>query len=302
VVLRGDHVVPQERTNPPFWFHDHLGRNLFVSTRHLTTGNAKAIAQAIAQFGARTLRAYPSAAYELAKLTRELDLTIHFDSIITGSEPLYPAQRDVIEGQFGGRAFVGYGMAERVAYAAECEHGRMHVNPEYGYVEIVDAKGRPTDEEGFVVGTSFHNHAMPLIRYQLEDTARWDHEPCPCGRSFPVLLALNGRMSDWLFDLRGMPVNPTVLTFPFKGVDGIRRAQVAQVRKDQWIVRLIPEPRYSEADAVKLLQNFRELVSVNLNIQIVLVEDIQGLPNGKYKWVVQEWQPDGTPAYSSCHP
>lgn len=289
VVLRGDHVVPQSRLSPPFWFHDRLGRSMFVSTRHLSVQNVTSIAQAITHFGAQTLRAYPTAAYELAKLSRELDLTVRFKSIITGSEPLYPLQRDLIERQFGGKAFVGYGMAERVAYGAECEFGRMHINPEYAHVEIVDAKGQPTDGEGFVVGTSYHNHAMPLIRYQLEDMACWDHEPCPCGRTYRVIRDLNGRIGDQLFDLGGTPVNPTVLTFPFKGVDSIRRAQVAQVSRDQWQVRLIPEPNYSEADTAKLLQNFHDLVSTKLNIHIVLVDDIKSLPNGKFKWVAQEW-------------
>ena len=46
---------------------------------------------------------------------------------------------------FNARVFDFYSMAERVAYAAQCEHGRMHVNPEYGVLEIVDEHGRATD-------------------------------------------------------------------------------------------------------------------------------------------------------------
>lgn len=289
IVLRGDHVVPLDRSTPPFWFHDRTSNSLFVSTRHLTPENTYAIAQAICDFGARTLRAYPSAAYELARLAEELNLVVRFDSIITGSEPLYAMQREMICERFGGRAYAGYGMAERVAYAAECEYGRMHLNPEYGYVEIVDTQGRPTDGEGFVVGTTFHNRAMPLIRYQLEDTARWDPKACPCGRSYPVIQELYGRAGDQLFDLKGLPVNPTVLTFPFKDVVGIRRGQIAQTDRHQWVVRVVPDARYSDATRVHLLGNFHRLVSQNLNISIELVENIPSLPNGKFKWVTQEW-------------
>lgn len=290
VVLRGDHVVPLDREQPPFWFHDRFSHSLFVSTRHLNARNAPAIADAIWHFGARTLRAYPSAAHELASLSRELGLAVRFDSIITGSEPLYAVQRELIESQFGGKAFAGYGMAERVAYAAECEFGRMHVNPEYGHVEIVNAEGQPTDDEGFVVGTSFHNTAMPLIRYKLEDSARWDHAPCPCGRTFPVLEDLNGRTGDQLLDLQGVAVNPTVLTFPFKGVEGINRAQVAQVERDRWVIRLVPESNYRDADGARLLENFNNLVSTNINVELIIVETLKNLPNGKFKWVSQEWQ------------
>lgn len=290
VVLRGDYVAPLDRGQPPFWFHDRFSRSLFVSTRHLNTRNAPAIARAISVFGARTLRAYPSAAHELARLSRELDLLVRFDSIITGSEPLFAVQRELIETQFGGKAFAGYGMAERVAYAAECEFGRMHVNPEYGHVEIVDAEGQATSNEGSIVATSFHNSAMPLIRYKLEDSAQLDHAPCPCGRDFKVLKNLNGRTGDQLFDLHGIPVNPTVLTFPFKGVDGINRAQVAQVARDKWVIRLVPDSNYRDADGARLLENFNNLVSTNIHVQLIIVKEIKNLPNGKFKWVTQEWQ------------
>ncbi len=55
-----------------------------------------------------------------------------------------------------------YGMAERVAYASECERGNLHVNTDYSYVEIVDDDGKPTSGDGYIVGTTFHNTVMPL--------------------------------------------------------------------------------------------------------------------------------------------
>ena len=79
-----------------------------------------------------------------------------------------------------------YGMAERVAFATECEYGQMHVNPDYSFVEIVDAAGRPTADVGYVVGTTFHNHAMPLVRCRLSDRTRWKRGQCACGRAFPT--------------------------------------------------------------------------------------------------------------------
>ena len=113
-------------------------------------------------------------------------------------------------------------MAERVAYASQCEHGRMHVNPEYGVLEIVDEHGQPTDDEGTIVGTSLHNSVAPLIRYRMNDTARWSHEPCPCGRTYPVIENIGGRLADQLYDLDGRAVNGTVIGFAFDGMRHIR--------------------------------------------------------------------------------
>lgn len=288
VVLRGDMVVPPDRETPPFWHHDIPGRQLIVSTRHLSPRHIHAIVDAIDGFGASQLRAYPSAAFELARLVEEHQLNVGFRSIITGSEILYPLQREVIERVFGGRVFDFYGMAERVAFGIECEHGRMHIHPEYSFVEITDAEGRPTSGEGFIVGTTYLNMAMPLIRYRLDDTARWNPSPCPCGRTYPSVDKIVGRIGDLVFDLDGKPISPGIITFAFKGISNIVRSQVAQVSRTEWEVRIVPGHDYSEEDGRHLLKNFDALVSTRLNVKLKLVSAIPNLPSGKYKWVSQE--------------
>lgn len=289
-VLRGDTVVPIHRSEPPFWFEDVLGSQLLLSTRHLNRDTALAFATELQRFGARQLRAYPSAAHELAVLVEAAGIPLRFDSVITGSEMLYDFQRDTIERVFGARVYDFYGMAERVAFAAECERGRMHVNPEYGVVEIVDARGNPTDGEGTLVGTSLHNRAMPLIRYRMNDTARWSHEPCPCGRTYPVIEKISGRLADQLFDLDGRPVNCTMIGFAFDGMHNIRKAQVAQVAADQWVIRIVPSPHYSPDDGARVLMKLARDVSPRVSAHIDLVTEIPSQPSGKYKWVVQEWR------------
>lgn len=289
VVLRGDLVVPATRREPPWWVHDRAGEQLILSTRHLSEATVEAFVQAARDFGARRLRAYPSAAYEWATLIERRGLVLRLDAVVTGSEPLYPFQRERIEAVFGARVHDFYGMAERVAFAIECEHGGLHVHPEYGLLEIVDANGQPTDGAGSIVGTTLHNGLMPLIRYRLNDTARWRRDRCPCGRAYPCIERLTGRTADVLFDLRGLPVNPTVISFAFKGLHHIERAQVAQTARDRWVVRLVAGKDYSRADGDALLGNLGRLVSPDVRASVELVDDIPSLDSGKYKWVSQEW-------------
>jgi phenylacetate-CoA ligase len=290
-VLRGESVVPIERSEPPFWFEDGAGDQLVLSTRHLDRTTALAFANELRRFGASQLRAYPSAAHALAMHVEESGEPLHIDAVITGSEMLYDFQRLHIQRVFGTRVYDFYSMTERVAFAAECEHGRMHVNPEYSVVEIVDARGRPTDGEGTIVGTSLHNHVMPLIRYRMNDTARWSREPCPCGRTYPVIEKISGRLADQLYDLDGRAVNCTVVSFAFDGMKHIRKAQVAQVAERQWLIRIVPAAGFSATDGERVLARLATEVSPRIAARIELVDDIGALPSGKYKWVVQEWRP-----------
>ncbi len=294
-VLRGDMVVPVDRREPPFWFKDSAGGQLVLSTRHVDHRTAPLMAEELRRFGAVQLRAYPSAAYELATLVDESSIPIRLNSVITGSEMLYDFQRKRIESAFQCKVFDFYSMAERVAYAAECEQGRMHVNPEYGVVEIVDEQGNATDGEGTIVGTSLHNSRAPLIRYRMNDTARWNPEPCPCGRTYPVIEKISGRLADQLYDLDGRAVNATVIGFAFDGMSNIRKAQVVQSAADHWRIRIVPGPNYCAADGQRVLDKLASHVSARVIAQVEIVDDIPVLPNGKYKWVVQESCRDKAP-------
>jgi phenylacetate-CoA ligase len=289
-VLRGDLIKPLGDRDPPFWLEDRVGRQLILSTRHLCEHTAAGFAEALRRYGAVQLRAYPSAAYALAVELQNRPQAPRFASVIVGSEMLYPFQRAKIESAFGARVHSFYGMSERAIFAAECEHGRTHVNPEYSIVEIVDGDGRATDGEGFLVGTTLHNRVMPLLRYRMSDTARWDPRPCPCGRTYPVIEALGGKIEDRVFDLKGRAVTAAVVGFAYKGLAHIRKGQIAQTARDRWVARLVPDAHYTHADGRQLLKNVAEYVSPDVNIAIEVVEDIAGLPSGKYKWVSQEWR------------
>ena len=78
-VLRGDIVIPVERREPPFWFKDVVGGQLVLSTRHLDRQTVPLFAEELRQFGATQLRAYPSAAYELATLVAETGIPVRFN-------------------------------------------------------------------------------------------------------------------------------------------------------------------------------------------------------------------------------
>jgi phenylacetate-CoA ligase len=177
----------------------------------------------------------------------------------------------------------------------------MHVNPEYGVLEIVDGQGRPTADEGNIVGTSLHNLVMPLIRYRMNDTARWSREPCPCGRTYPVIEKISGRLADQLYDLDGRAVNCTMIGFALDGMRHIRKAQVAQTAPDRWEIRIVPGDGYSSADGARVLEKLAHDVSPRVNAHIELRTDIPSLAGGKYKWVVQEWSRE-TPLRAALSP
>ena len=105
----------------------------------------------------------------------------------------------VIRQAFGVRAFEEYGAVENCMLATECECGQLHVSPDFGVLELVDAAGVPVGpgSEGRVLCTSLVSEAQPLIRYEVGDVGVWSATKCACGQDqIPVLQEIMGRLED----------------------------------------------------------------------------------------------------------
>ena len=286
--LRGDLVVPIEKAEPPYWFYNRYNNQLLLSSRHLTDPCVDAIIDRLEEFGPDMLQAYPSTAYTLATYLARRNRRLRVPVVFSASEPMYPHQREAILDWLGVSVMDMYGMAERVAFATQCEHGSMHLNSDYSHVEFVDENGQPTEDYGFVVGTTYHNDAMPLVRYRLSDRTRFKPGKCRCGRAFPVIEEVTGKYEDSITGSDGMVVSPSVLTFAFKGVENIRRSQVAQVGPAHWQVRLVPDAGFTAADSQKLVDNIHHLVDPRVKVEIVIKDELPNTAAGKFRWVVNE--------------
>lgn len=288
--LRGDAIVPVDQVSPPFWYLNRAENQLLLSSRHLRPPYIDQIIARLRSFQPHLLQAYPSTAFELAVYLQKHGERLDIPFVYTGSEMLYPYQREVITAALNTRIMDFYGMAERVAFACECEHGNYHVNPEYSYVEIVDDEGQSTRDEGYVVGTTFHNYTMPLIRYRLSDRSRWLEGGCPCGRTYPMIQPISGKYEDVVYGSAGNPVSPSVITFAFKGLHNIEKSQVAQIGEGRWEVRVVPTHGFGADDRAALINNIHALVDPNISVTVVECMDIPRTASGKYRWVVNEWK------------
>ena len=288
--LRGDMVAELDRQAPPYWFENRYNRQLLLSSRHLNDHCVDAIIDKLRAFAPAMMQAYPSTAYTLAQQLERRGASLCVPVLFTASEPLYPHQQELIRERLAGKIMDMYGMAERVAFATQCEYGSLHVNPDYSHVEIIDEHGEPTSGYGHVVGTTLHNLAMPLVRYRLSDRTRWKPGRCACGRPFPMIEPVTGKLEDRITGGDGSEVSPSVLTFAFKGVENVRKSQVAQVGPGLWELRLVPDRRFSQADQDKLLHNIRHLVDPTVQVRVVLREELPNTAAGKFRWVVNEWQ------------
>lgn len=140
----------------------------------------------------------------------------HRPKVITyGGDELSTSVRRLITETFGIPVFSTYQAIEALKIAFECEqHGGLHLNIDLYPVRAADAEGRslPPGESGDVVVSNLVNKATVLLNYRLGDIACMLPEPCPCGRSLPLLSFPQGRTDDWIRLPSGKVVHPPVST------------------------------------------------------------------------------------------
>ena len=73
-----------------------------------------------------------------------------------------------------------------------CAHGRLHLCEEKYLFE----KEWLDDIHYIPLITSFTAHALPLVRYRVDDVLQHDPQPCPCGNCADSVRAIEGRTDD----------------------------------------------------------------------------------------------------------
>jgi len=195
--------------------------------------------------------------------------------VLSNAEPLSRRQAEEIERAFGTPVRNSYGMAEIVAAASECRHGSLHLWPEVGVVE----------ERETLVCTGLINTDMPLIRYDIGDTGRLapPDRRCACGRTLPLLEAIEGRTDDEFVTREGRRV--AWINSVFKVELPIREAQVVQETLDRIRVRLVPAKGYDAEAAQVIRRGLRDRMG-DVEIVVEELEHIPRGPNGKLRAVV----------------
>lgn len=290
VTLNARPIVPPGQTEPPFWRHDWFTNNWLFSVFHMSRENLRSYVRALVQIQPHEVHGYPSAVYEMARAVLEAGETrVRPKAVITSSETLLSEQRVTIEKAFGCFVRDQYGCAENVAWISQCESGTYHVHPEYGFVEFLAEGAEVVDRPGEIVGTGFLNLGMPLIRYRMGDSGILaSSAQCSCGRNFPVVRDLLGRVDDTLYSFDGRPLGR--LDPLFKGLTSVVEGQFVQDEPDHLVVFLVVPDGRAEADIAILGERVRDAFGKAMRIDYRLVEQIPRSNAGKFRFQLNTMQ------------
>jgi phenylacetate-CoA ligase len=274
--LAGHPVVPSRQRKPPFWRRDHCENRLLLSSYHMSEETLPSYLDALGRFRPELLHGYPSSLVLLAHAAIQGGVEIRPAAIITASETLLEHQRDTIEEAFATKVFNWYGQTEMTCNIVECEMGGMHVRLDYGLLEVLP--------DGSMICTGLNNRAMPLIRYRTGDSVEVEARPCPCGRPFPTVGSVKGRVEDYVTTPEGYRIGR--LDHLFKGAAGVVEAQIVQPDPETIILRVVRGRDYGAGSEAGIREEAVARLGSSVRLRFEYVPQIAREPSGKFRFVV----------------
>jgi phenylacetate-CoA ligase len=261
-----------------FSYYQAAPRRLLLNSLSIGRESVLEYAKALQTYRPMFLKGIASALYYFACFLNDEGIgALQLRGVFSTGEMLLPHQRRLIEAVFQCRVLDSYGHMERTVAISQCAEGGMHINPEYGILEMVERPSAKTPV-GFghtstanVIGTSLHNLSMPLLRYEVGDMVEVDENPdvCPCGRTMPRVQRINGRQGDAIVTADGRVI--TTLFIVFDKVLGIAHWQVIQEEPNELRILIVHTTVYNARSEESLLQYIESFVGPEMKLRLEYV-------------------------------
>ena len=211
---------------------------------------------------------------------------------VYGGDGLSDEARTLIERDYGCLVHSTYQAVEVGRIGFQCEERTgFHLNVDLCPVRIVDPDGNslPPGQVGEVVISNLYNRAMVLLNYRIGDRGAISPNLCPCGRSLPLLVRLEGRSSSTLHLADGREILDHVLTHAYKDVlESAMAFQIVERRPGDFLWRVVAAPDADRSALQRgILDAARRVLGEGNVLAVEFVNRIESGPRGKHQRVVQ---------------
>jgi len=268
-----------------------LGTSLNFDSIKLTKESAIRVLEEIKKLRPRVYSGYPFSLIMLSRIAHDEKIEIPPGRyvIVTG-ETTTENNRKVLEDAYGGKVFDVYGMTENAIMITECEYGNKHVIDDFAYHEFVDDNGNilETEGRGEIVGTSYYNYAMPLIRYKTRDnvTLKPHGEVCKCRRNFRMVQQIEGRKDDFIKTPEGRLLRMIHLALTLG--KGIVVSQYVQDAPDHMYINIVPGPDFEKDSLKEVEKALRLRVGNSIRIDFKIVSELEKTRLGKTPFIISK--------------
>jgi phenylacetate-CoA ligase len=144
-MIGGRLVVPEADSAPPYYRYNWSERQVYFSAFHISPDRVRDYLEGFDRHRPAVLTGYAHSYYTLGRMMLDKGLRLDYAplALVLSSEKLTQTMKSVIQEAFRARPYEEYGAVEQCVLATECEFGNLHINSDFGIVEILDEKDIP---------------------------------------------------------------------------------------------------------------------------------------------------------------
>lgn len=270
---------------------DFLLNRRRLSAFGMTREKSLAYYQKLKRFGPTYIYCYPNAAYLFARHLQELHVSardLGLKTIICTGEPLLEHHRRTLRDIFGCSVINEYGTTENGILAIECENGCMHILANNVFLEFVKDGHHVKDGElGEIVVTELNSRSIPFIRYMTGDLGRpLFSQKCSCGRTFPLMEVVEGRVDDFIIRPDGEKIYDAILAYVLK--ESIIQFRATQESLVELVIDVVVDEHFSKSLEARYRKKLQKYCGPSMNISFRKVNEIESDRSGKLRYFVSK--------------
>jgi len=199
------------------------------------------------------------------------------EAILTFGEAVTPEHRRAASEAFGARIVDRYSSEEVGWIAFQCpRHDHHHALTASTHVEIVDDDNRAVvpGQEGRVLVTSMHSHAMPIVRYDIGDRAIAGAR-CDCGISLPVITQILGRQRSLIELPDGTSRLARLTGEHWRAIAPVSEYRVVQYRDGELEAFVVAACPLTPAHTLAMQSMLKQQLHTDLRVTVTQVERIE---------------------------
>lgn len=266
--------------------YDLLRNMIFLNSSIMTRENCLAAARLATKFKPSVFEGYARSFIDFFNHTSN-DYTIASPrGIFVYGESVTPRIREFVQSSYGAHLFDFYSHAENVAMICEKPDQKKYMMEDYFFPEIVDQEGNPAaDCHGELVGTSFYNYAIPLIRYKTRDYLKCKYSEIN-DNQFLEVVEIEGRVDDFITTPDGKRIflNEGAITYG----EGIIASQLVQEKPDTVSINLIVDSNFNMEYCDKITKGLHKRGGDNLKYKYHIVDELERRKSGKIPFIISK--------------
>ena len=274
-----------------FWKENPIYNETHFSPFHLSSKTVNYYVEKLNDINAKIFWTYPSSLLLLIDCMENNNISLENspDIILLISESINLYESEKIVSYFNqSKVIMTYGHSERLIWATtdNMTLDEYKVDRRYGLFELIGDDGRNIDNNtttGEIVGTSFENWAMPLIRYRTEDITKY------ISSDKYIVDRVDGRWKQEYIDgYDGSKVFLTALNMHSDIFEYVKQYQFRQIAIGEVELLLIVASSYTKKDESSILTALKNKVGNNIHFSIKYVDKLILTQRGKVKKIVKE--------------